>query len=422
MRQRMKRRYFKERLFKLLGQLSILLAAGFLSYLLLNIAYQGYGGFRQTYIQLDIRFESVSFEPLLQPDNEARDRAVRMLPTRRLVLDGLVELFPSVTNRRDQRQLLQMISVGAREQLIDVFTTDPALADRKQPVWLLADDNIDQAFKGNIDLSVPPENRRISDLQLAWMRELAAKDRIKTAFNPNFFTHGDSREPELAGIWGAVVGSFLTIAVTLVIAFPVGVLSAVYLEEFAHNSRATRLLEVNINNLASVPSIVFGLLGLSLFLGFFNMQRSAPLVGGLTLALMTLPTIIIASRSAIRSVPKSLRDAAAALGASSQQVVFHHIMPQAMPGILTGTIIGVARAIGETAPLLMIGMVAFVVTTPQNITDAATALPVQVYLWANSLERAFIEKTSAAILVLLMFLIALNLLAIAVRRYFAKKL
>ena len=244
---------------------------------------------------------------------------------------------------------------------------------------------------------------------------------MRGVFNRRFLTSGDSREPELAGVWGAVVGSFLTLLVTLAISFPVGVAAAIYLEEFARRSRLNDVIEVNINNLAAVPSIVFGLLGLAGFLGFFGMPRSAPLVGGVVLALMTLPTVIIASRAALASVPPSIREAALAMGASRLQTVFHHVLPLGLPGILTGTILGMARALGETAPLLMIGMVAFIVDVPGRLTDPATVLPVQIFLWADSPERAFVEKTSAAILVLLGFLVMMNLAAVLLRSRFERR-
>jgi phosphate transport system permease protein len=256
----------------------------------------------------------------------------------------------------------------------------------------------------------------VSDRQIAWVNTLREEGRIEKRFNRRFFTSGDSREPEMAGIWGAAVGSFYTMLVTLLLSFPLGIAAAVYLEEFAPRNRWTDLIEVNINNLAAVPSIVFGLLGLAVFLNFFHLPRSAPLVGGLVLALMTLPTIIIAGRAALTAVPPSIREAAYGLGASPMQVTVHHVVPLALPGILTGTIIGMARALGETAPLLMIGMVAFIVDIPGGITDSATVLPVQIYLWADSPERAFEERTSAAIIVLLAFLIVMNLLAVILRK------
>ena len=261
----------------------------------------------------------------------------------------------------------------------------------------------------------------MSDQEFRWIDQLQAQGRLETRFNRTFFTHGDSRDPELAGIWGAVVGSFFTLIVTLMLSFPIGVATAVYLEEFAPRNRWTDLIEVNINNLAAVPSIVFGLLGLSLFINVFGLPRSAPLVGGLVLSLMTLPVIIIAGRAALKTVPPSIREAALGVGASKMQMVLHHVLPLAMPGMLTGTIIGMARALGESAPLLMIGMVAFIVDIPGSPLDPATALPVQVYLWADSPERAFVERTSAAILVLLAFLLLMNATAILLRKRFERR-
>jgi len=267
----------------------------------------------------------------------------------------------------------------------------------------------------------PEADRPFSDHQIAWTETLKEAGLIERVFNTRFFTAADSRAPELAGIWGAVVGSFWTMLVTFSLTFPVGVLGAIYLEEFAPKNRFTNFIEVNINNLAAVPSIVFGLLGLAVFLSFFGLPRSAPLVGGIVLALMTLPTIIIASRAALRAVPPSIREAALGVGASKVQAVFHHVLPLAMPGILTGTIIGMAAALGETAPLIMIGMVAFIVDVPSGITDSATVLPVQVFRWSDFPERAFEAKTAAAICVLLAFLIVMNALAIFLRKRFERR-
>jgi phosphate transport system permease protein len=261
----------------------------------------------------------------------------------------------------------------------------------------------------------------VSDEQLRWIDKLAAEGRLEQRFNVDFFTRGDSRDAELAGIWGAAVGSFFTLLVTLTLSFPLGVAAAVYLEEFAPRNRWTDLIEVNINNLAAVPSIVFGLLGLAVFINFFGLPRSAPLVGGLVLTLMTLPTIIIASRAALKSVPPSIREGALGIGASPMQSMMYHVVPLALPGMLTGTIIGMAQALGETAPLLMIGMVAFIADIPQGIFDPATALPVQIYLWADSPERAFVERTSAAIIVLLAFLAVMNVIAVVLRRRFERR-
>jgi phosphate transport system permease protein len=275
--------------------------------------------------------------------------------------------------------------------------------------------------KGNIDPSIDASLRPINDAQLAWTAALQQDGRLELKFNRAFFSNGDSREPELAGIRGALMGSFYMLLVTLVLALPVGVAAAIYLEEFAPRNRWSDLIEVNINNLAAVPSIVFGLLGLAVFINWAALPRSAPLVGGLVLSLLTLPVIIIASRAAIKSVPPSIRDAALGLGASRMQVVFHHVMPLALPGVLTGTIIGMSRALGESAPLLMIGMVAFIVDVPGGFSDPATALPVQIYLWADSPERAFAERTSAAIMVLLGFLLLMNLVAVILRKRMEQK-
>ena len=275
--------------------------------------------------------------------------------------------------------------------------------------------------KGHIPRDVPETERRVSDKQIGWIDQLTAAGRLEKRFNRTFFQNGDSREPELAGIRGAAMGSFYTLIVTLALSFPVGVAAAVYLEEFAPRNRWTDLIEVNINNLAAIPSIVFGLLGLAVFLNVMNLPRSASTVGGLVLTLMTLPTIIIASRASLKSVPPSIREAALGVGASKMQTIVHHVLPLAMPGMMTGTIIGMARALGETAPLLMIGMVAFIVDVPRGFNDPATALPVQIYLWADSPERAFVERTSAAILVLLAVLLCMNGLAVYLRNRFERR-
>ena len=285
-------------------------------------------------------------------------------------------------------------------------------------LWVSASDDVDMVVKGTVPRDAPLDHRRLSDRQMDWLKKLEEGGRIETQFNWAFFTAGDSREPELAGIAVAALGSLFSVLVCLVLAFPLGVMTAIYLEEFAPRNRWTGFIEVNINNLAAVPSIDFGLLGLAVFLNIFNLPRSAPLVGGMVLALMTLPTIIIAGRAAIKAVPPSIREAALAIGASPVQTVFHHVLPLAMPGVLTGTIIGTARALAETAPLLMIGMVAFVADLPASVFDPATALPVQIFLWADIPERAFAERTAAAILVLLLFTCLMNLTAVLLRKKF----
>ncbi len=286
-----------------------------------------------------------------------------------LVKKSLRSMFPDVKGRGDKRKLYGLVSPGASFQLRDMVLKHPEIIGEKLEIWVPADDDVDMLIKGHINREAAETERRLKDKQLAWIDQLTVEGRIEKRFNKTFFTAGDSREPELAGIWGAVVGSFLTLVVTLILSFPIGVAAAVYLEEFAPKNRWTDLIEVNINNLAAVPSIVFGLLGLAVFLNFFGLPRSAPVVGGLVLTLMTLPVIIIASRSALKSVPPSIREAALGVGASKMQMVSHHVLPLALPGMLTGTIIGMARALGETAPLLMIGMVAFIVDIPAGFTD-----------------------------------------------------
>jgi len=333
----------------------------------------------------------------------------------------LREQFPEVGGRREKRELYSLLSVGAEYDLQDFVTANPGAIGTTRSFSLPLSDDADLFFKGDVDSEVAELDRKISDRQIGWLEALDESGRIHRRWNSRFLTSGDSREPELAGIQGAIRGSLFTLIVTLVLSFPVGVAAALYLEEFAPQNRFTDIIEVNINNLAAVPSIVFGLLGLAVFLNVFGMPRSAPLVGGVVLALMTLPTIIIAGRAALQAVPPSIREAALGVGASEMQAVFHHVLPQALPGILTGTIIGMARALGETAPLLMIGMVAFIVDLPRGPLDPSTALPVQVYLWSEAPERAFAAKTSAAIVVLLAFLISMNAAAVWVRSRFENR-
>ncbi len=421
MKARTRRRYRRDRNFRIMGFSAVILAALFLVILIGRIVQDGAMGFMQTSIDLDVTFSEDLLGDPRSMDAEAFEAKVRQANMAYLLDAALTAEFPEVTSRRDRRALIRIISGGAREELRNMILETPAIVGTTRTVRLLAADDIDQLRKGKIDATEPEANRKVKDQELGWYNKLVAEDRVSLNFHTRFFTSGDSRDPELAGIWGATVGSALTLVVTLLIAFPVGVLTAIYLEEFAPQNRLTDIIEININNLAAVPSIVFGLLGLAVFLGVMHLPRSAPLVGGLTLALMTLPTIIIAARASIKAVPPSIRDAARGLGASPMQVVFHHVVPLAMPGILTGTIIGMAQALGETAPLLMIGMVAFIVDIPGGFTDAATALPVQIFLWADSPERAFVEKTSAAIMVLLTFLIAMNGLAIWLRQKFERQ-
>lgn len=414
---RLKRRYAAERRFRAYGLLAILAAIGMLGLLLTTIVAKGYSAFVQTEIALDIHFDADMIDP-----QGTRDPAVlREANYQALAKRALQDLFPDVEGRREKRALGDLVSGGAGITLQHMVLEAPDLIGTTRRVWLKASDDIDTFVKGQIPRDVPEDDRRVKDREIVWIDALMADDRIETRFNSTLFTAGDSREPEQAGILGAVVGSFLTLVVTLLLSFPIGVLSAVYLEEFAPKNRWTDLIEVNINNLAAVPSIVFGLLGLAVFINFFGLTRSWPLVGGLVLTLMTFRTIIIASRASLKSVPPSIREGALGIGASKMQMVTHHVLPLAMPGVLTGTIIGMAQALGETAPLLMIGMVAFVVDVPHGFTDPSTALPVQIYLWADSAERAFAERTSAAIMVLLAFLILMNAGAVILRKKFERR-
>jgi phosphate transport system permease protein len=405
------RRYRAERRFRLYGLAAILTGLLCLAILFISIVGNGYKAFRQTYVELRVFFDP----PLLDQEN------LSTADYSGLVKSTMRTMFPEVRGRSDKRQLFKLISPGAAFQLREMVLKDPDIIGKSISVWVPADDDVDMLLKGHFKADVAESSRRLSDKQLAWIEQFKEQGKIKKKFNKTFFTAGDSREPELAGIWGAAVGSIFTLLVALLLSFPIGVAAAIYLEEFAPKNRWTDLIEVNINNLAAVPSIVFGLLGLAVFLNFFGFSRSAPLVGGLVLTLMTLPTIIIASRAALQSVPPSIREGALGVGASKMQMVVHHVLPLALPGMLTGTIIGMARALGETAPLLMIGMVAFIVDVPGGFTDPATVLPVQIYLWADSPERAFVERTSAAIMVLLAFLMLMNAAAILLRKKFEKR-
>jgi len=407
----MKRKRAQKR-FEWYGLIAIFISIGFLFVMLFTIFTGGVGAFTHTYIGLDLELSEEAIDP-----EGKRDPATLLKGNYRpIILEGLLEDFPSITERRDRQKLFRLLSDGASYQLADRVVANPDMVGKAQRIWLPASSVMDLYVTGEIDKNLDESLRQISNQEAAWIDQLESNGRIKQKINSAFFTNGDSREPELAGILGAFMGSFFSLLVCFLISFPIGIMTAVYLEEFARKSRFSDFIEVNINNLAAVPSIVFGLLGLSIFLNVFGLPRSTPLVGGMVLALMTLPTIIIASRASLRSVPPSVRQAALGLGASKTQTTFHHTVPLAMPGMLTGTIIGMAQALGETAPLLMIGMVAFVVDIPHGVVDTATSLPVQIFLWADSPEKGFLERTSAAIIVLLFFLIAMNLLAVILRR------
>lgn len=412
------KRYRKERNFRRMGASAIVIAFTFLCLLLGDMVIKSIPAFTQHYVVMDVTFDMDRLG-LDMPTQE--QEVLEGLSYRKLLSDTLKREFPQVTKRKDKRLLKKLISSGAPYQIKDRLLADPSLLGQTISMELLLDDDADTFVKSDQFHSGTITNARLRQEQINWLKKLDNNGQIVSHFNWFFFTNSDSRDPELAGIKGAVIGTLLTILVTVAIAFPIGVLGALYLEEFAPKNRWTDFIEININNLASVPSIVFGLLGLAIFINIFGLPRSAPIVGGCVLALMTLPTIIISSRAAIKAVPPSLKEAALGLGASHSQMVFHQVLPQAMPGILTGTIIGIAQAIGETAPLLMIGMVAFIVDIPADIMDSATVLPVQIYIWSDSPERAFTAKTSAAILVLLGILVVINATAVYLRKKFEHK-
>ena len=412
------RRYAAERRFRWYGIIAIAASLGFLVMLLSSIVIKGTPAFSQTFLKLQVTLDADTLG--IAADSSPED--LRRGDYGGAVKEALRERFPNIEGRSETRELYALVSSGAEFLIGREVAADPSLIGETVDFWVPADDELGALIKRDVDLSDPESLvTRLSEAQLAMARELQGAGDLEVRFNSTFFTNGDSREPELAGIRAALAGSAFTLLITFVLSFPIAVAAAVYLEEFAPQNRWTDLVEVNINNLAAVPSIVFGLLGLAVFINFFALPRSAPIVGGIVLSLMTLPTIIISSRASLKSVPPSIREAARGIGASPLQVVFHHVLPLAMPGILTGTIIGLAQALGETAPLLMIGMVAFIVDVPQSITDAATVLPVQVYLWADSPERAFVEKTSGAIMVLLAFLIVMNALAVLLRKRFERR-
>lgn len=414
---KMARRHAKERRFKFYGQAAIFIALAVLVFMFSAIFYRGAGAFQQTKIGLNIDFS----EQVIDPQGTRNPDDLALANYKPLLTESLAEVFPEITQRREKADLYRLLSAGSAYELSKVVIDKPELIGTTKTIWLTASSEVDLYMKGKIDITADEEFRRLKNDELAWIERFKDQDKIKRKFNSAFFTHGDSREPEMSGVLGAALGSFFSLLICFLISFPLGIATAVYLEEFAKKSRVTDIIEVNINNLAAVPSIVFGLLGLSIFLNFFHLPRSTPLVGGMVLALMTLPTIIIASRSILRSIPNTIRDAALGLGASKTQTTFHHVVPLAMPGMLTGTILGMARALGETAPLLMIGMVAFIVDIPQGVTDAATSLPVQIFLWADSPEKGFVERTSAAIIVLLAFLVLMNLAAVYLRKKLERK-
>jgi phosphate transport system permease protein len=403
MQRRIRRRYAAERRFKLVGLAAVMISAGFLAFLLITMMANGLRGFTQAEVRLTIDFPqtALAVNPA-EIDRVGVEAALRGADFYGAVRTAAVAEYGPRGDR--------LFSEGAWLDIREAIEDDPSVLRRAETYWLPAASDIDMAAKGGATLE--------ADRLYGKLREAGV---VRTGFNNTFFISADATDPTVVGIWGAFKGSLLTMIVTLLLAFPIGVLSALYLEEYAPRNRWTDMIEVSINNLAAVPSIIFGLLGLAVFLNVMHLPRSAPIVGGLTLALMTMPVIVIAGRNAIKAVPPSIRDAALGIGASRVQVVFHHVLPLALPGILTGTIIGMARALGETAPLLMIGMRAFIASPPGGFTDPATVLPVQIFLWSDEVSRGFVEKTSAAIIVLLAFLLAMNGLAIYLRNKFERR-
>jgi phosphate transport system permease protein len=413
----LRRRYWAEHRFRAYGLTAVLLGVSFVVFMFGSIISKGWPAFLQASVTLTVTYDAAVIDPEGRRDPEVL--AVADYPS--VIRNALRARFPDAEGRAGGRAVMGLVSSAGGHELQRRVLENPRLLGQTETITMLASDDVDQLLKGRIDRKLPEADRSLTDQQLAWIDALKADGKLSLGFNRNFFTSGDSREPEQAGVGGAVAGSFYTLIVTLLLSFPIAVAAAIYLEEFAKRNRWTDIIEVNINNLAAVPSIVFGLLGLAVFLNFLEMPRSAPLVGGLVLTLLTLPTIIIASRAALKSVPPSIREAALGMGASKIQMVTHHVLPLAMPGMLTGTIIGMARALGETAPLLMIGMVAFIVDIPGSLTDPSTVLPVQIFLWADSPERAFIERTSGAIMVLLGFLVVMNGAAVFLRNRFERR-
>ena len=412
----LKGRYSAEKRFKLYGVFAVSLALGAVIFLLFTIFSTGYSAFWRTEFQVEIQFNG----DYLGITQESSDQEVREANFLGLFRKNLAEQNNDVP-RRELRKLFAMFSESAADDLREMVIQNRSILGTTQGLKVLASSSVDMIVKGQAPREIEEKRRVLNDFQLGLLDRWTAEGRRSSSFNHRFFTNGDSRSPELAGLGGAIAGSFWTLMVCLILSFPMGVAAAIYLEEYAPKNRLTEIIEVNINNLAAVPSIIFGLLGLAVILNFFGLPRSTPLVGGIVLSLMTLPTIIIACRASLKAVPPSIREGALAMGASKMQTILHHVLPLAMPGTLTGTIIGLAQALGETAPLLMIGMFAFVVDIPADPLESATALPVQVYLWAESSERGYVELTAAGIMMILIFMALMNSFAIILRKKFERR-
>ena len=410
MANRRKARYAADHRLQIYGMTAIAFALGFLAILVATLTFTGYSAFTQSMVKIDIDFSTAE----INRENPMESNWRNIF--RQAVIDDVGEL-----SRSEERDYFSMFTSSAPFLIRDQIIADPSILNGRATFVVPMSDPIDQLAKGLVRTDLPESQRRVNDKQIELFNKLEASGAITQPFNWGLFFNSDSRFPELAGLAGAISGSFWLLLVCVLISLPVGIGAAIYLEEFAPKNRFTDLIEININNLAAVPSVVFGLLGLAVFLGWFGLPRSAPLVGGMVLALMTLPTIIIVTRAALTSVPSSIREAALGIGASKHEAIFHHILPLSMPSIMTGTIIGLAQALGETAPLLLIGMNAFITSPPDGIFEASTALPTQIYIWADSPERGFVARTSAAILVLLGFLITMNGIAIFLRQRFERR-
>ena len=404
----LKRRYNAQRRLKLYGVAAIVFALSMLGILLASVIATSWPAWTQTQVLIDVTLPEAPAGGG-EPNFDA------------LTNEAILASFPQAAEGAEARAVTSILSSGAQYRVHNLYREDPEGRGRTLAMWVPVSDDYEQLYEGVIDPATPEARRPLSDSEIEPFQTLQAEGRIRSVFDWGLFTNANSRFPELAGLKGAIIGSFYLLLVTFVVSVPVGVGAAVYLEEFAPKNKLTDFIEININNLAAVPSIVFGLLGLALFLGFFGLPRSAPLVGGLVLALMTLPTVIITTRSSLKGVPPSIREAARGVGASEIQVIAHHVLPLALPGILTGIIIGLAQALGETAPLLLIGMNAFITSAPDGILDASTALPTQIFIWFDSPERGFVARTSAAICVLLLFLSLMNLAAVLLRRRFERR-
>ena len=411
------KRHLAESRFKTYGILGIISATVFLIVILSTIFIEGKSAFKSTYIKLDVFFDP----SIIDPDGTRDIDEIRFANYRKVIKKSLKNYFPEVTEKEEMKSLTELISSSEEENLMQAVLKNNDLIGANKKVWLKASSKIDIIHKNPEMKDLSESNRLISDKELEWFDKLNRNGDVKFSLNKIFFLKADSTEPEQAGILGSILGSFFTLVITLILSFPIAVAAGVFLEELAPKNRLTDIIEININNLAAVPSIIFGLLGLAIFLNVMHLPRSAPIVGGMVLALMTLPTIIIATRVSLKAVPPSIREAAVGLGATKFQSVIHHVLPLAIPGISTGTIIGMSRALGESAPLLLIGMVAFIVDIPSSFTDSATVLPVQIYLWKSTAARGFVELTAAGVIVLLTFLILMNALAIYVRNKFEKK-